>query len=276
MSYLERSVNLLPWFVRDNIRKVPGIAYLQRLVFNTYLAGRRFKYTINAGPAKGLNLAITLPDDKLLWTGTWEKEIADLIAQSVPIGSIALDVGAHRGFFGGVMALNGARQVWAFEPNPGNVAALNGLLELNPELPIEVLPVAVTDHDGTAMFDLMPEDTMGKLSGSEFQYGVDSEAKFKVEVRSLDSLLAERNWQGVGIIKIDVEGAELSVLKGATTLLTTWQPLLVIEIHTFKLLQECTAFLNRYGYQTRIVESGIHPDEESSFKVCHLEAICTT
>ncbi len=273
MSFLERSVNLLPWFVRDSIRKIPGVAQLQRLIFNLYLAGHQFDHTINAGPAKGLKLAIILPGDKLLWTGTWEKEIAELIAKNVPADSLALDIGAHRGFFAGILALHDARQVCAFEPNPGNVAALNHLLELNPDLPIEVIPVAVTDHDGTAIFSLMPEDTMGKLADSEFQFEARADDKFEVTVRSLDSLMIEKGWQDVGIIKIDVEGAELSVLKGATKLLATCKPVLVIEVHTFALLQSCTAFLESVGYRAQIVETIDRPEEESTFRVCHLKAI---
>lgn len=273
MRILTKSVNILPWFVRDQIRKIPFLSLLQRKMFDAFFQGSHFQYIINAGPAKGLQLEIHLPEDKLLWTGTWEKEITELVAARMDQGTIALDVGSHRGFFAGVMALAGAREVYCFEPNPENISNLETLCRLNSGLPLRVMPIAVAANDGTAAFSIMPENTMGKLTSSDFQKSAESEELLEVTVRSLDSLMHELNWKNIGLVKIDVEGAELAVLKGAVHLLDVCRPTLVIEVHTFDLLASCRSFLESRAYKVRVVESGPNVLDADSFRVCHLEAL---
>jgi len=266
-------VNLLPWSMRDKVRKIPIVSRWQRKFFTAFYQDKCFDYTVSAGPAKGLRLEIHLPEDKLLWTGIWEKEITELVAERVYHGSIALDVGSHRGFFAGVMALAGAKEVICFEPNPENISNLEVLCRLNSGLPLRVMPIAVAESDGTAAFSIMPENTMGKLTSSDFQKSAKSEELLEVIVRSLDSLMHELNWKNIGLVKIDVEGAELAVLKGAVHLLDVCRPTLVIEVHTFDLLESCRSFLESRAYKVRVVESGPNALDADSFRVCHLEAL---
>ena len=96
------------------------MAPLQRWFFNTFYVGVEQDHRINAGPANGLVFPIRLPDDKLFWTGTWELEFAEKLAGEVPNGDVCLDIGGYRGYFAGVMAVNGASHVHCFEPNPAN------------------------------------------------------------------------------------------------------------------------------------------------------------
>src|SRR5436309_819290 len=170
-SLLRRSVLFVPWRLRGAIKSLPLVAPLQRRLLATFLEGREFVHTVDAGPARGLSYPIRLPDDKGIWTGTYELELATLIARAVKAGDVCLDVGGWRGFFSGVMALAGAKRVFVFEPLPANAVHILRMLELNSALAIELIQAAVGDGGGSLDFEVMAESSMGKLATSSFQMG---------------------------------------------------------------------------------------------------------
>src|SRR6185437_6925840 len=110
----------VPWSIRARIKNIPVLAQAQRAIFSHVLDGREIEHCVDAGPAKGITFAIRLPEDKGIWTGTYEIDFAARLAASVKAGSIAYDVGSFHGFFAGVMAAQGATEVHAFEPLPQN------------------------------------------------------------------------------------------------------------------------------------------------------------
>jgi FkbM family methyltransferase len=269
---LERSVNLIPWQARHWIKRIPMVAGLQRLFFRKFLSGREFLHTINAGPAKGLVYPISLPRDKAIWTGAYETELAEAVATSVKQGDVCYDIGAHRGFFSGVFAVAGAGSVIAFEPFPDNCAQLHLLFANNPNLPLTFEQTAVGKDDGIVEFNVMPDSSMGKLASSSFQSDVESSAVLKVSVRSLDSLISEGKYPAPQIVKIDVEGAEVEVLQGATNLLRINKPLLFIEAHSKSLAAECTILLEDLDYRVSVFEDQPGREKSLSLDVCHLVA----
>lgn len=253
-TLLRKSIALVPWRWRGTIRRIPLVAASQRWLLARFLEGREFVHTVDAGPARGLKYPITLPDDKGIWTGTYESELATLVAAACRRGEPALDIGGWRGFFGGVMALAGASRVHIFEPMPANCAQIRRMIELNPDLPIELVEAAVSDKEGSLEFVLMPESSMGKLSTSSFQEGNQSGRKIQVRTVALDGLLAAGKIQPPSVMKIDVEGAELLVLRGARRMLETRKPKLFMEIHSPALARDCRAFLEQLGYEIRVVQ----------------------
>src|SRR5215813_3415438 len=131
-ALLRASVNLLPQWARHWIKHMPGVAASQRWLLRRYLEGQPFVHTVNVGPATGLIFQITLPQDKPIWTGTYEHEFTRAIVEHIGRGDICYDIGGYRGFMSGVMALAGASRVLVFEPLPMNQQALRRLCELNP------------------------------------------------------------------------------------------------------------------------------------------------
>ncbi|MFM2293874.1 MAG: hypothetical protein RLZZ350_287 [Verrucomicrobiota bacterium] len=264
-ALLKKSVALVPWRWRGAIKKIPLVAGGQRWLLAQFLEGREFVHTVDAGPARGLKYPITLPDDKGIWTGTYEVGLATAIAAAVQPGDVCFDCGGWRGFFSGVMARQGAGKVFAFEPLPANVAQLRKMLGLNPELPITLIEAAVTEQPGELEFVIMPETSMGKLVTSSFQAEDQSGQKIRVRAVSLDALLATGEVQPPAVMKIDVEGAELMLLHGAKNLLATHRPKLFMEIHSRELARECRAFLEPLGYAIHVVGEGR--------EVCHFHAL---
>jgi FkbM family methyltransferase len=171
-------------------------------------------------------------------------------------GDVVYDVGANLGLYCRYLAALGAAEVIAFEPVEENRAllarnlALGGIGER-----VRVLPVAVADADRRALFQL---DDRQSASGalSQVTGGAPSLGRrnlglgpltAEVECRSLDSLAAA-GLPPPDVIKIDVEGAEALVLRGALGLLRRRSPRLLIELHGAPVAREVLAMLFELGY----------------------------
>jgi hypothetical protein len=116
----------------------------------------------------------------------------------------------------------GKIEVIAAEPNPSEVEGLRRHLALNGFAPdaCRIFNQQVGDHEGAV---------------------------------SLAELL--RPLRGPGFIKIDVDGAEMDVLRSAGDLLDRGQIALLIETHSGLLEADCLAWLGQRGYQTAIVDN---------------------
>jgi FkbM family methyltransferase len=271
-NILRKSVQLVPWSYRQQIKDWPVIGPAQRWIVGRFLGQEPFLHTINAGPAKGLRMVIQLPEDKALWTGVYEPEFSAALAGGVQTGDVCYDVGGYRGFFSGVCALAGARAVHVFEPLPDNISRIESLIEANPALPLTLHRMAVGAEVGETEFVVMPESSMGKLTGSRFQPEAWSGETVTVSIESLDHLCSSGAIPVPNLIKIDVEGAEAMVLKGAEGILRERHPRLFLELHSRPLAKECSQLLLGIGYGIRTLETGKAPDFKTEPEVCHFVA----
>ena len=266
---LKKSVAFVPWRWRRAIKHIPLVAPLQRWLLEQWLTGREFVHAVDAGPARGLKFPITLPEDKGVWTGTYELEFSSALSDAVRPGDICLDIGGWRGYYAGLMALAGAKQVLVVEPFPANCSQIRKLIGLNPHLSLTLLRVAVGEKSGSAEFCVMPMTSMGKLASSPFQRNVSGDRSMAVDVVSLDELLAAGKIEAPNVVKIDVEGAEAFVLRGAESLIARHQPRIFVEAHSSDLARECTGFLAGHGYEIRRIE----PDVVTPPGISHFVAL---
>jgi precorrin-6B methylase 2 len=58
------------------------------------------------------------------------------------------------------------------------------------------------------------------------------------------------------LFKIDVDGGEMDVLKGARKTLANGAAILIVETHTLELENRCVEFLERLGYRIKVVRNG--------------------
>jgi FkbM family methyltransferase len=271
-NLLRKSVQVVPWRYRQRIKDWPVVGPAQRWLVDRFLAEKTFLHTINAGPAKGLRMSIRLPEDKGLWTGAYEPEFSAALADAVKTGDVCYDVGGYRGFFAGVCALAGASAVHVFEPFPENVLRIQSLVESNPSLPLALHPMAIGGEVGETQFLVMSEASMGKLAGSGFQKQAASSATLRVPLETLDHLRDTGAIPPPDLIKIDVEGAEAMVLRGAQRILAENLPRLFVEIHSRALGRECAELLSKSGYFIKTLETGIAPDFRTEPEVSHFMA----
>lgn len=251
---IRSAVSLVPWGLRGAVRSIPGIAQVQRWLVSRTLDGAEFEHRIDAGPAKGVRFWIRMPEDKGIWTGTYELAFAQRIAAAVPRGGVAYDIGGWHGFFAGVMASQGAAKVVVFEPLPDNVARIERLVALNPNLPIQLMPQALGAEEGVTEMVVMPDTSMAKLAGSDFQPGATSATRLSVRISSIDALVSSGTLPPPALMKLDVEGAEMMVLHGAESVLTKHKPVIFAEIHSSALLLEATAYLRGLGYEVARID----------------------
>jgi FkbM family methyltransferase len=271
-SLIQKCISLVPWRFRASIKHLPLIAPLQRWLIAQFLDGREFIHRVDAGPARGVTFPVRLPDDKGIWTGTYEQKFAAELAKLVRPDDVCCDVGGWHGFFGAVMAACGASHVYIFEPMPDNCGRISKMIDLNPDLPIELVEAAAGAKDGEARFRVMPESSMGKLAESTFQPGESGEREISVTIRSLDRFFLGGR-ANPSMMKIDVEGAEVQVLRGAQELIAASRPRLLIEVHSRVLARECADLLADSNYGIRVLETGEAPDGRSEPEVCHFVAL---
>lgn len=175
--------------------------------------------------------------------GSYEPEQTRLFEEHVRPGSTVLDVGAHVGYYTVLSAVLAGEHgaVWAFEPNPNNAHFLRRHVEINGLRTVRVTEAAVSDANGTARFDFGSGSGTGHLAEGG-----------AVEVRTvrLDDFCAEHGIAPAAI-KIDVEGAETSVLEGARATLARHRPVLFLSTHGAAVHRACLEFMAREGYACR-------------------------
>jgi FkbM family methyltransferase len=264
---IQNILNFIPFQFRTRIKDIPGLKQIQSVIIKKYLNNSDFVAEISGGPAKGLKFPVSLPQDKLMWIGTWELDFATALKKAVKPGSVCYDIGGYKGYYSGIMALGGASQVFVFEPVPKNADKIDELIKLNPFLPIQLKKYAVSDQEGKAIFKMMSEETMGKLADSRFQTDYQFITEQEVECISIDRLI-DKGLPPPDFMKIDVEGAEELVLKGSEATLTHYKPVLMIEIHSYEIGKACSVLLSQFYKNIRVLETGKSPGYGES-EICH-------
>jgi FkbM family methyltransferase len=156
-----------------------------------------------------------------------------------------VDVGANVGAFALLQARRGARVV-AFEPNPDCFARLSHARRANGfDDRLTVLERAVGAAPGSARLVVADGNT---LLGSVVspQPGAERQG-FEVQVESLDRALPAAGVDRVDLLKLDAEGAEAAILRGATRTLPGVDRV-VMEYHSDGVLLEVDAILRKAGF----------------------------
>ena len=189
------------------------------------------------------------------WLGHYEQEKQALVARLVKPGMKIFDIGANAGFYTlGFSRLTGATgHVWAFEPFAENAANVLGHLRLNAIGNVTLVQAAVADRPGVAGFQIAQSNSMGMLAADAKEYLVPTVA--------LDALIQDGTLPMPDLIKMDVEGAEASVLEGAQALLRRRSAVLLIALHGDAPMRACLALLHAAGYKVfRMDGQALAPD----------------
>jgi FkbM family methyltransferase len=191
----------------------------------------------------------------------------DIIEHFTPKqGDIVVDIGAHMGRYTIIsskrVGTNG--KVVAIEAHPGNFEMLNRNIKLNQLTNVIPLNYAVYSKETKIKLYLPEEDSGFTIYNTIMSNRAGTEDKFvEVNANTLDYLLQlnqireeEVNW-----VKIDVEGAEFEVLKGATNVLTKSKDIaLLIEIHGPDNYRPILNFLSLYNFKIDFEKSNKNGD----------------
>ena len=156
-----------------------------------------------------------IPHKYRYFTEQYEPKFWKMVMNDVHKGDVIADIGAYIGFYAVAFAKRTGRagKVVAFEPDPSNFSALRENISLNKvETRIELVNLAVADKKGQIKFSAEGNSISSVAPDNKPNAG----KQIKVETVALDEYFENRK---VDIIKIDVEGYELQVLRGAKNIL---------------------------------------------------------
>lgn len=174
--------------------------------------------------------------------GSYEPYMQKAFVKFVQPGSVVYDVGAHAGYHTVLCALlvgpNGS--TFAFEPNPRNFRSISQQLELNSFAQVKLSKFALSDRCGTQKMDTSVSSGQSKLA----IFG-----DLEVETHSCDCLVETRGFLPPAVIKIDVEGHEAQVLKGALSTLKRYQPIVICDYNDSTTLDTVCQLLEPFGYE---------------------------
>lgn len=178
----------------------------------------------------GRHIGVDLDDHvgrEMFKHGWYERPYIDYIRAHLTDTTGAFwDIGANAGNYSLALA-PGFRQTLAFEPNPAMYAALAANCRRNPGLTIRALPIGLSSRAQTLDFAV---DESGNSGQSGFREDSSGEAILSLEVTAGDDY-ADPD-VAVALIKIDVEGHELEVLRGLQTTIARDRPVVCLEWHT--------------------------------------------
>jgi FkbM family methyltransferase len=175
-----------------------------------------------------------------------------LMGGMIKKGGVVLDIGANIGFHTLMFArlVGDKGKVYAFEPDPTNFALLEKNVRANGYQNVELVRKALSDENGRIQLYLS-KNNKGMHRIYKSRYCGES---IEVDVVRLDDYF-ERYGSAISFIKMDVEGAEMAVLKGMSTLLRKNRAPMLIEFAPYALKEfgtESGALLNLiegYGYK---------------------------
>src|SRR5262245_22776551 len=219
----------------------------------------------------------------IYFSGSCEPLLVRLLERILTPGMVVVDAGANIG----EITVRAARlvghrgRVFAMEASPVAIKGLRYNVELNHLTNVKICQLAVGDRDAVTDF-LLGE---GRASGSSslFRPHDFTGETVPVELVRFDTFLAREHPGAVDLVKLDVEGAELAALKGASKMLSGHTPPIVIFEYNHNVaqragwtLKEILNLLTSLHYSLYLVcREGLRPlstdletslDHSSSFK----------
>jgi FkbM family methyltransferase len=199
---------------------------------------------------------LDIKDRVILMHGYSEYEVARLVERLVEADWVCADVGANSGEYTVLFALCAPQgRVYAFEPAGHIYPRLQANVAANRLAHVTTENVAVAAINGNCPFFLDRSAANTGLSSLSRQawHGGENLEKIQVSCVTLDHYFASAD--RLDLIKIDVEGHEMDVLRGAEAVLRRLAPLIIFEFGTAGNLPDSEApdFLQRLGYDLHCI-----------------------
>jgi len=216
--------------------KIAGIKRSLIMDFlNVYYREETYKIWVQLGKMSASKFGISFIEDTPdnLLHEVYLRHIYDIPGFIPTKDEIIIDVGANVGDTSIYWAKLYGAKVLAFEPLSESFEIMRANISLN-GLDDLITPYNLALGDGT--------DISFNMSGYMMKYSMDSLKKIKTE--RLDNF----NFNNISMIKIDVEGFELHVLRGAIETIKRNKPRIIIETHSKELRKRTNEILSSVGY----------------------------
>lgn len=210
--------------LRLPVRLIPDNTVLK--IFSGLLKGKKF--------IKGShNISVAL--------GTYERKQTDKFATYCAGTKCFWDLGAHVGYYTLVYnTKNPSGITLAFEPSEVNAKLYHRHMELNQVKNYQLFQVAVSDKEGILSFNKSRSTVAGKL---------DDAGETKVKAVRLSNFFETKEYPLPDLIKMDIEGAEESVLRDVKENFMRNKPVLFLSTHGKQVHLNCITLLKEMGYK---------------------------
>lgn len=221
-------------------------------------------YPVLAGPLKGARFILGsfagASGGASVFLNLSEQEQLSAFARIVKPGYTVFDIGANVGLYTILASklVGGGGRVAAFEPLPRNIEYLEKHLALNEADNVRIFGVACSNETGEATLHLGSNCAVGRLypPGGE---------QLAVETIRIDDLSEQEGFKP-DVLKIDVEGAEIDVLRGGERVIRENRPAIFLSTHSPELRSGSKAILEDLGYSV----SPLHtPEDPYEFLAVH-------
>ena len=187
-------------------------------------------------------------------TGVYDLALTEVLCRLIQPGDFVLDIGANIGYASLLSSIRAGNNgnVWSFEPNPLLMEKLNANIKLAKHANIKLFPFALSDSDKRGY--LAFPDIYRQNEGTAY-VGMEKNARtFDIDLKKLDNLLPEKRI--VNVLKIDVEGHELQVLKGSQKILKNKRIINIVYEDFDEYPSKVANLLMEYGYTIFRLEKG--------------------
>jgi FkbM family methyltransferase len=209
---------------------------------------------------------------EVFFLGSYEPQETLLLPALLRRGDTCVDVGAHWGYFSLIAAtrVGPSGRVLAVEADPRVFAVLQRTVGLNPGLKVEAVQVAAAAESGTLVLNGYDErgDNWGISSVATPQGG----AAFEVPAEPLEVVFERHGVGEVGLLKMDIEGAEVLALRGCErsfreqrirTLLLELHPPQIAALNST--VHEVIEKLRAYGYHLWAVDHSLRASRDTAY-----------
>jgi FkbM family methyltransferase len=185
-------------------------------------------------------------------------------------GKVVIDCGAHIGLYTREAVDYGAERIVAVEPSPDNLACLRRNVELMGGVgKVAVYPKGVWDEEKTLRFFHSPKNSAGDSFVAKSE---GDEVLEEIPVTTIDKIAVELYLKSVDVIKMDIKGATVKALNGASAVVAKYHPKFVISTEE----REDSAFeivdwMKRHGYRSRCGACAVSGDMKVSPAVMFFE-----
>lgn len=255
----------------------PATAFVSKFVPNNYQYApnsfREFDY-------HGIRLKLDIHDyiGHYLYFGFRDESHEKLMSLASP-GDTVLDIGTNYGTtilqFANLVGQDGV--TYGFEPDPINFAICKTNLELNDNSNVFVENVGLGSKNGKVSLIV---DTESNRGGNRIGIPTQGKESHEIDICVLDEWVASKGVRKIDLVKIDVEGYEMEVLKGASNVLSRYRPILFIELDDNNLRQqnssadELVRFLEKLDYSLSHATTGNAISALDDFSNCHYDIVC--
>ncbi len=213
----------------------------------------------------------TTYERQAFWSGRYEERTSALAESRLRKGDVVVDAGANVGFFTIRLARRlqrlGGGRIHAFEPIPENALRLAHNVEANGVGDIvRIHECALGAFEGRV--DFHRQNEYGATTGNAAMIGASMstlDADMDAEVTTLDAFAERENLTSCALLKLDVEGAELEVLRGGEATIARLRPPILAEYNDYWAEQfgwsraAYADFMKAYRYRANWVEDRVDP-----------------